>query len=79
MGEQIPGGCLTIVNQLVNVENFQLHPTIIRHLEKRPFIGKINEDANKHLQRFLTMITTLTIDGQTEEAKKINNVSVHLS
>lgn len=32
-----PGGRLTIVNQLVNMVNFQLHPTTIRQLEKRPF------------------------------------------
>lgn len=70
-GANTPTGRLTIVNQPVNVANFQLHPTTIRQLEKRPFTGKINEDANKHLQRFLTMSTTLKIDGHTEEAKKL--------
>lgn len=61
-----PGGRLTIVNQPVNVENFQLHPTTIQHLYKRPFTGNINEDANKHLQWFLTMSTTLKIDGNSK-------------
>lgn len=65
------GGKLTIVNQPVNVPNFQLHPSTISPLERRTFLGKINEDANKHLQRFLTMSTTLNIDGHTEEAKKL--------
>lgn len=37
-------GRLTIVNQQVNVPNFQLHLTIIRQLDKRHFTGKINED-----------------------------------
>ncbi|XP_050890487.1 uncharacterized protein LOC127095905 [Lathyrus oleraceus] len=70
-GANAPLDHLTIVNQLVNFPKFQLHPTTIRHLEKRPFTGKINEYANKHLQRFLTMSITLKIEGHTEEAKKL--------
>src|SRR3954468_11884809 len=54
-----PGGRLTIVNQPVNAANFQLHPSTINQLERKPFTGKVNKDANKHLQRFLTMSTTL--------------------
>ncbi|XP_050892333.1 uncharacterized protein LOC127097886 [Lathyrus oleraceus] len=64
-------GRMTIVNQPVNVAHFQLHPSTIRQLERRPFSGKINEDANKHLQRFLTMTTSLKIEGNSEEAKKL--------
>src|ERR1051325_65072 len=56
-GKNAPGGRLTIVNQPVNVPNFQLHPSIINQFERRSFTGKANEDANKHLQRFLTMST----------------------
>ncbi|XP_058774457.1 uncharacterized protein LOC131648745 [Vicia villosa] len=62
---------MTIVNQPVNVAHFQLHPTTIRQLEKKPFSGRINEDANKHLQRFITMTTSLKIEGHSEEAKKL--------
>src|SRR3954466_7634686 len=62
---------MTIVNQPVNVAHFQLHPATIRQLEKKPFSGRINEDANKHLQRFLTMTTSLKIEGHSEEAKKL--------
>ena len=40
---------MTIVNQPVNVAHFQLHPSTIRQLESKPFSGRINEDANKHL------------------------------
>lgn len=47
-----PRGRLTIVNQPVNVPNFQLHHTTTRQLEKRPFTRKINEDTKKHLQFF---------------------------
>ena len=36
-GVNAPAGRLTIVNQPVNVENFQLHPSTIRQLENRPF------------------------------------------
>src|ERR1051325_6412151 len=70
-GTNAPGGRMTIVNQPVNVPNFQLHPSTITQLEKRSFSGRVNEDANKHLQRFLTMSTTLKIDGHTEEQKKL--------
>src|SRR3954465_5788854 len=66
-----PGERLTIVNQPVNAANFQLHPSTINQLERKPFTGRVNEDANKHLQRFLTMSTTLKIDGHTEEAKRL--------
>ncbi|XP_050876203.1 uncharacterized protein LOC127079892 [Lathyrus oleraceus] len=70
-GANAPTGRLKIVNQPVNVANFQLHPSTINQLERKHFTGKVNEDANKHLQRFLTMSNTLKIDGQPEEAKKL--------
>src|SRR3954469_21676635 len=70
-GANAPAGRMTIVNQPVDVAHFQLHPALIRQLEKKPFSGRINEDANKHLQRFLTMTTSLKIEGHSEEAKKL--------
>ncbi|KAI5434229.1 hypothetical protein KIW84_021191 [Lathyrus oleraceus] len=70
-GANALNGRLTILNQPVNVANFQLHPNTINQLERKHFTGKVNEDANKHLQRFLTMSNTLKIDGHTEEAKKL--------
>ncbi|XP_058725794.1 uncharacterized protein LOC131597097 [Vicia villosa] len=51
--------------------NAPLHPITINQLERRSFSGRVNEDANKHLQRFLTMSTTLKIDGHTEETKRV--------
>src|SRR3954468_12759991 len=66
-----PLGRMTIVNQPVNVAHFQLHPSTIRQLESKPFVGRINEDANKHLQRFLTTTTSLKIEGHSEEAKRL--------
>ncbi|XP_058766402.1 uncharacterized protein LOC131639996 [Vicia villosa] len=71
-GANAPAGRMTIVNQPVDVAHFQLHPATIRQLEKKPFSGRINEDANKHLQRFLTMTTSLKTEGHSEEAKKLN-------
>src|ERR1051325_8444396 len=62
---------MTIVNQPVNVAHFQLHPSTIRQLESKPFSGRINEDANKHLHRFLTTTTSLKIEGHSEEAKRL--------
>lgn len=64
-------GCrLTIVEQPMNVTNFQLHPNTINQLEQKSFIRKVNENANKHLQRFLA-ISTLKIYDHTDEAKKL--------
>src|ERR1051325_3255508 len=62
---------MTIVNQPVNVAHFQLHPSTIRQLESKPFSGRINEDANKHLHRFLATTTSLKIEGHSEEAKRL--------
>ena len=78
-GANALGGRLNIVNQPVNVTNFQLHPSTINQLERKSFTGKVNEDANKHLQRFLTMSTTLKIDGHTDEAKKLRMFPFTLS
>src|SRR3954470_19119981 len=66
-----PAVRLTIFNLPVNVAHFQLHPSTIRQLESKPFSGKVNEDANKHLQKFLTMTTSLKIGGHSEEAKRL--------
>ncbi|XP_050897999.1 uncharacterized protein LOC127104902 [Lathyrus oleraceus] len=70
-GNNNPGGCMTIVNQPVNVEQFQLHPSTINQLERKSFAGRVNEDANKHLKRFLTMCTTLKMPGHSEEAIRL--------
>lgn len=47
--EKASGSRLTIVNQTINVPNFQFHPTMFYHLEKKPLIGKIHKDVNKYL------------------------------
>src|ERR1051325_3158881 len=78
-GANAPGGRLTIVNHPVNAPNFQLHPSIINQLERRSFTRNINEDANKHLHRFLTMSTTLKIDRHIDEAKKLRMFPFTLS
>lgn len=41
------GGRLTLLNQLVIVSKFQLHPTMLLRLKKRSFIGKTNKDSKK--------------------------------
>lgn len=48
-GANAPTGRLTLVNQPVNVDNFQLHPSTINQLKRKHFTVKVNEDANKHL------------------------------
>ncbi|XP_058775235.1 uncharacterized protein LOC131649491 [Vicia villosa] len=70
-GNNAPAGRMTIVNQPLNAAHFQLHPSTINQLERWSFLGRVNEDANKHLQRFLTMSTTLKIYGHSEEAKRL--------
>lgn len=44
---------LRLANQPLNILHFQFNPTILRLLEKKPFISKMNEDVNKHYENFL--------------------------
>jgi hypothetical protein len=45
--------------------NFELNPALINMVQQSPFRGKASEDANAHLQHFLEIYNTFTIQGIT--------------
>ena len=48
--------------------NFELKFSLINIVQASPFCGKLNEDANAHLQNFLELCKTVTIRGVTADA-----------
>jgi hypothetical protein len=48
--------------------SFELKPALINMVQQRPFCGKALEDANAHLQHFLEICSTFTIQGVTQDA-----------
>ena len=48
--------------------NFELKSSLINMVRASPFCGKLNEDANAHLQNFLELCKTVTIRGVTADA-----------
>ena len=47
--------------------NFELNFSLINIVQASPFCGKLNEDANAHLQNFLELCKTVTIRGVTAD------------
>jgi hypothetical protein len=45
--------------------NFELKLALIHMVQQSPFCGKASEDANAHLQHFLEIYNTFTIQGIT--------------
>ena len=43
--------------------NFELKSSLINMVQASPFCGKLNEDANAHLQNFLELCDTMVIRG----------------
>jgi hypothetical protein len=57
---------------VINVDaNFELKPVLILMVQASPFCGKAHEDANAHLQHFLEICSTFTINGVTQEAIRL--------
>jgi hypothetical protein len=48
--------------------NFELKPVLITMVQASPFCGKAHKDANAHLQHFLEICSTFTINGVGQEA-----------
>jgi hypothetical protein len=53
--------------------NFELKPALINKVQQSPFCGTASEDANAHLQHFLEICSTFTIQGVPHDA-----VDLHL-
>ena len=48
---------------IINADtHFELKLTLITMVQASPFYGKANEDANAHLQHFLEICSTFTIE-----------------
>jgi hypothetical protein len=62
---------LTITNQPVTVNKFEINPGLLRELKENQYAGKYNEDANKHLKSFLILCETAKVQGHSEEAKRL--------
>ena len=54
----------------VNVgdNGFELKPALINMVQATQFCGKAHEDASAHLQHFLEICSTFTIQGVTQDA-----------
>ena len=55
---------------IVNVKEngFELKPALINMMQASQFCGKAHEDASAHLQHFLEICSTFTIEGVTQDA-----------
>ena len=51
--------------------NFELKSSLINIVQASPLCGKPNEDANAHLQNFLELCKTITIQGITYDAIRL--------
>ena len=51
--------------------NFELKSSLINMVQASPFCGKPNEDANAHLQNFLELCKTVTIQGISANAIRL--------
>jgi hypothetical protein len=51
--------------------SFELKPTLINMVQQGPFCGKASKDANAHLQHFLEICNTFTIQGVTQDAIRL--------
>ena len=52
----------------VGDNGFKLKPTLINMVQANQFCGKAHEDASAHLQHFLEIYSTFTIEGVTQDA-----------
>ena len=51
--------------------NFELKSSLINMVQASPFCGKLNKDANAHLQNFLELCDTVVMRGVATDAIKL--------
>jgi hypothetical protein len=56
-----------------NIEDgsFEHELALINMLQQSPFCGKASKDANAHLQHFLEICSTFTLQGVTQDAVRL--------
>jgi hypothetical protein len=52
--------------------SFKLKPALINMVQQSIFCGKASEDANAHLQHYLEIWSTFTIQGVTQDAVRLH-------
>ncbi|XP_050916825.1 uncharacterized protein LOC127131999 [Lathyrus oleraceus] len=79
-GANAQTGRLTIVNQPVNVANFQLHPSTINQLKRKNFTGKKDRetlgDAYKRFKRVLVACPTHNMDATEQMQMFVNGLKI---
>jgi hypothetical protein len=55
----------------VRVGSFELKPALINTVQRSPLYDKASEDVNAHLQHFLEICSTFTIQGVTQDAVRL--------
>ena len=53
----------TIIQAIVDANNFELKASLITMVQQHPFTGHPTEDPNEHLGRFLRMANTVKLNG----------------
>jgi hypothetical protein len=51
--------------------SFEIKPALINMVQESPFCGTASEDTNAHLQHFLEICSTFTIQGITQDAVRL--------
>jgi hypothetical protein len=51
--------------------SFELKPALINMVQQSPFYGKPSKDANAHIQHFLEICSTFTIQGVTQDVVRL--------
>ena len=57
--------------------DFELKPALITMVQASPFYGKRSEDANAHLQNFLEICNTISIEGVPQDTIRLQLFPFH--
>jgi hypothetical protein len=74
-----PSSATIRTGQEMNIRDgsFELKPALINMVQQSPFCGKASEDANAHLQHFLEIYITFTIQGVTQHVNIFASFHFH--
>ncbi|KAK4280836.1 hypothetical protein QN277_012406 [Acacia crassicarpa] len=61
----------SIVNPVVNANNFEIKPSLINLVQQSSFSGSDLEDPNQHIETFLHICDTIKMNGVPEDALRV--------